>query len=240
MRRSLSLAWAFVAVTSGTFVLLGYFVSQETLTNIIEHSESAGFINVLIDIRLILLEWAVLLSAVGLMIGLLHLAFVHYTKVAEQQPGWPYSGLLILTFALTLGLGLFLWNDPNPPSSYMFKYLQYPVEAALMGLLAISLTLAGFRLVGRSRDRRELFFNLVFIGTAIFYLIGTRPWATLLPMSADLGGIDDVQTAFIELRNQVVQILAAAGGRGVLLGVSLGAIITGLRILLMVDRPYGE
>ena len=240
MRRSLSLLWAFVAVASGTFVLLGYFVSQETLTAILEQSQSAGFINVLVEIRLVLLEWAVLLSAVGLMIGLLHLAFVHYTKLAEQQPGWPYSGLLILTFALTLGLGLFLWNDPNPPSSYMFKYLQYPVEAALMGLLAISLTLAGFRMVNRSRDRRELFFNLVFIGTAIFYLIGTRPWASVSPVSGNLGGIDDIQTAFIELRNQVVQVLAAAGGRGVLLGVSLGAIITGLRILLMVDRPYGE
>lgn len=240
MRRSLSLLLAFVAVTSGTFVLLGYFISQETLTSILEQTQSARFINVLVEIRLVLLEWAVLLSAVGLMTGLLHLAFVHYTKVAEQQPGWPYSGLLIVTFALTLGLGLILWNDPNPPSSYMFKYLQYPVEAALMGSLAISLTLAGFRLVGRSRDRRELFFNLVFVGTAIFYMIGTRPWASLSPVSGNLGGMDDLQTVFIELRNQVVQVLAAAGGRGVLLGVSLGTIITGLRILLMVDRPYGE
>jgi hypothetical protein len=41
------------------------------------------------------------------------------------------------------------------------------------------------------------------------------------------------------LRSLLVQIPAVAGARGVLLGVALGAIATGLRILMGVDRPYG-
>jgi len=35
-------------------------------------------------------------------------------------------------------------------------------------------------------------------------------------------------------------VVAAGGARGILLGVALGSIVTGLRVLLAVDRPYGE
>ncbi len=37
----------------------------------------------------------------------------------------------------------------------------------------------------------------------------------------------------------VVNLLPEAGARGILLGVALGSVTTGLRILMGVDRPYG-
>jgi len=45
---------------------------------------------------------------------------------------------------------------------------------------------------------------------------------------------------FAGLRNWLVQVVASGGARGILLGVALGSIVTGLRVLLAVDRPYGE
>jgi hypothetical protein len=41
------------------------------------------------------------------------------------------------------------------------------------------------------------------------------------------------------LRSAIVQIPAVAGARGILLGVALGTVATGLRLLMGVDRPYG-
>jgi hypothetical protein len=41
------------------------------------------------------------------------------------------------------------------------------------------------------------------------------------------------------IRPFIAQVLAAAGARGILLGVALGTLTTGLRILFGVDRPYG-
>ena len=38
----------------------------------------------------------------------------------------------------------------------------------------------------------------------------------------------------------ISQVPAVAGARGLLLGIALGAIATGLRVLLAIDRPYGE
>jgi hypothetical protein len=37
----------------------------------------------------------------------------------------------------------------------------------------------------------------------------------------------------------VTQVLALGGMRGILIGVALGALLTGLRVLFGADRPYG-
>jgi hypothetical protein len=38
----------------------------------------------------------------------------------------------------------------------------------------------------------------------------------------------------------ITLVPATAGARGLLLGVALGAIATGLRVFLGFDRPYGD
>jgi len=41
------------------------------------------------------------------------------------------------------------------------------------------------------------------------------------------------------VRPFIAQVLAAGGARGILIGVALGTLTTGLRVLLGSDRPYG-
>jgi hypothetical protein len=43
----------------------------------------------------------------------------------------------------------------------------------------------------------------------------------------------------VELRYWIAQVPAMAGARGLLLGIGLGIVATGLRILIGSDRPYG-
>jgi hypothetical protein len=42
-----------------------------------------------------------------------------------------------------------------------------------------------------------------------------------------------------DIRMFISQRLASAGARGILIGVALGTLTTGLRILFGSDRPYG-
>jgi hypothetical protein len=42
-----------------------------------------------------------------------------------------------------------------------------------------------------------------------------------------------------EIRSWIVSVPALGGARGILLGIALGTIATGLRILMGSDRPYG-
>lgn len=205
------LIWAAVASAAGLFVLAGYFVA----------------VDVLIGLRLLLIQWAVLLAAAALLLGLFNLLAVHWDKVSLQEADWPYSALLILVFLATLALGL-LFGPDYSAVMVLFRYVQLPVEASLLALLAVSLTLAGFRLLARRRD----IISVVFMGTALLVLLGTAPWP--------IGGESVVYLAVSDLRAWVTQVWAAAGARGILLGVALGAVTTGLRVLLASDRPYGD
>jgi hypothetical protein len=102
------------------------------------------------------------------------------------------------------------------------------VEASLSALLVVSLTLAGFRLISNRRD----LISGIFIVTALVVLIGSGPG--LIASSGTQYSI------IVGLRNWLAQVAAAGGARGVLLGVALGSIVTGMRILMAVDRPYGD
>jgi hypothetical protein len=209
-----------MAVGTGIIVLLGYFVQLDPIP-------ADGLLRNIFELRLLIMGWAVLLAAVSLGIGLFNLFLVHWTKVSEQGTGWKYSALLIITFMVTLILGLAFGPDSRVVL-FLFNSIQLPVETSLIALLAITLSLAGFRLVAQRRD----LISLVFVGTALLVLIGSGP------------GILSTENLFFGffagLRNWLVQVVASGGARGILLGVALGSIVTGLRVLLAVDRPYGE
>jgi hypothetical protein len=203
--------WAAAAAGAGIFVLLGYFIDHE----------------VILSLRLILMRWAVLLAAAALLLGLFNLLAVHWNKVSTQDTGWPYSALLILAFLVTMVLGMAFGPD-NEITLLIFNYIQLPVEASLMALLAVSLAVAGFRIISQRRD----LVSLVFVGTALLILIGTGPW----PVASGSG----LHVLFGEVRNWLAQVWAAGGARGILLGVALGSIVTGLRVLMAIDKPYGD
>ena len=210
MRLRASLVWAAVASGVGLIVLLGFFFDIEPLR----------------VARQILVDWAVLLAAWALILGLLNLLSVHWSKVSQQEKGWPYSAVLLLFFLVTLILGL-LFGPDSPVILFLFNNVQ-PIEASLMALLAVTLTIAGFRVVTRRRD----LVSLVFVGVGFLVLLGTGPWL--------IGSEGVLNTFFRDVRNWLAQVWAAGGARGILLGVALGAIATGLRVLLAADRPYGE
>jgi hypothetical protein len=43
-----------------------------------------------------------------------------------------------------------------------------------------------------------------------------------------------------EIKDWILDVPAMAGVRGILLGVALGAVLTGIRLLLGVERPYSD
>jgi hypothetical protein len=206
-----SALWAAVAAAVGVFVLLGYFVDFDFIQNI----------------RLLFMQWAALLAAAALLVGLANLVQVHWRKLSLTDEGWIYSAVLILAFLVTLILSLVFGPDSDI-ALFIFENFQFPLEAGLMALLSVTLLVAGFRLVTRRRDA----FSLLFLATALLIMFGTGP---------ALGGSEGPITVVMrDLRAWVSQVWSAGGARGIALGVALGATTTGLRVLLGADRPYGS
>lgn len=211
MRGGLAIVWTAIAVAFGLIVLQGYFLDVPALSGL----------------RTMVLQWAVVLAAAALLLGVVNLMAVHFSKVGSQEKGWPYSAVLVGALVVTLLVGLF-FGEESPLVLAVFQYIQQPVESTLAALLAISLTLGVVRLLSRRRDLR----TYVFLITAFIVLLGTGPW-----LIGSNGGLHQLMG---EARAWLSQVWAAGAARGLLLGVALGATATGLRILLAADRPYGD
>lgn len=179
----------------------------------------------LASIRIVLLQWAVILAAVALLVGVVNLLRVHSGRVSGRKKGTVYSALLIIFMLITLVLGLALGPE-DPTVLLLFNAIQVPVEASLTAILAVTLLYASVRLL---RWRRDLI-GAIFIVTAVLIFLGTAP----LPFMGAIPVLSDLVRPFI------AQVFAAGGARGILIGVALGTLTTGLRILFGADRPYGS
>jgi len=199
---------AAIAIAFGGIVLAGYFIEAPLL----------------VLIRDVFLQYASIVLGIALLVGLVNLFSVHWRKVTSGEKNSAYSTILLVAFVVTVLVAGF-FGPTAPWSMWIFQYIQMPVETSLMAILVVVLTFASIRLV----RRRMNWFTLVFLGTALLVLVGSAPlFGVELPLLHGPNG----------LRALIAQIPAVAGARGILLGVALGTIATGLRVLMGVDRPY--
>jgi nitrate reductase gamma subunit len=179
-------------------------------------------LQVLQSIRTVLLDWAVTVAGIATLIGIINLVITHWRRVRAPRNRDLYSALLILSFLLTIAAGLVL-----TPSDAQFQHvvtsIQLPVETSLMAVLAISLAYASLRLL----QKRKGLVAVVFVSSALLFLLVT---SGLLASGSDNPILKSILAAISQL--------PVAGARGILLGIALGSLATGLRILMGADRPY--
>lgn len=171
-----------------------------------------------------LVRWTVILAAFAWILGFFNLLRVHLGQM--RRKGGLYSFVLILSALLTLVLTLLasLNTSLRFVGDWWFQYVLSPLQATVFGLIAIALATAAFHLI---RNRREIG-ALIFLISALIVLIGT------IPLPAPVG------TWLTPLREWWMSVLATAGIRGFLIGVGLGTLLVGVRVLVGVDRPYSE
>lgn len=204
MRRLLATAFA---IASGLIVLLGGFLPVPTLQYV----------------RQELILWAVILAAVGVLVGVFNLLTVHAEKVNRREKGYVYSLLLVISLLGTAILG-FIFGPQSAGMRGLVEAVVIPVETSLMAILTVTLAYACVRLLRRRLD----WTTVVFLAVAFLALLGTAP----LPFM-EIGVLNYL------IRPWIAHVPAVAGARGLLIGVSLGVLLTGLRVLLGADRPYG-
>jgi hypothetical protein len=176
----------------------------------------------LVGVRDTLLQWAVILAGFALLVGVLNLLSVHTQRIRRGQPGSAYSLVLLIAFTVTfVVVGVF--TPTHPVSIWIFSYIQFPLEASLAAILSVILLFAGVRLL----RRRLNIYSVLFLASAVLVLLGTAPILFL-------GQVD----ALSSTRDYLVQVVSVGAARGILIGVALGILATGVRILIGSDRPY--
>jgi hypothetical protein len=174
-------------------------------------------------VQSVLLGWVMILAGTAAVIGVFNLVLVHANRISNRERGAGYSAVLLISLFISFMFGLVLRPD-HPYIQLLINAIVVPAEASLMALLAISLLYASVRLLRRRQDAM----SIVFLATAILMLVASAT----LPFG-QLSFLNDF------IRPWFQHVWALGGARGILIGVGLGTLATGLRILLGVDRPYG-
>jgi hypothetical protein len=192
-----------VAIAVGIIVLLNAFVSVPLLN----------------ALGIVFKEWAIILTAFALLVGLINLLLVHLARIfRRQEPGAWYS-IIVLGTSLTVMLIGLIFGVVDGPMSWIFDNVYLPLQGAFFALAAFFLATAAYRAM-----RARSFETLLMWLAALIVLLGQTPLVTLLA----------------DAKEWALSIPSTAGVRGILLGVALGTIATGLRLLIGMDRPYSE
>lgn len=201
-----------VAIGVGIIVLAGYFIPSMD------------------SIRFILLRIGLVLAAVALLVGIINLATVHINKIKTENENSGYSLILLISMLVTLVLGVidmvqtYLLGRPNfKITNWVFTNIQLPIETSLLAITTISLIYAA---AGILRKRMNMF-TISFFFVVLLVLLGSF-------------SVPPATTPFLQMiRDWILRVPALGGARGLLIGIALGTITTGIRILLGTDRPYG-
>ncbi len=173
--------------------------------------------------RTILVGWAIIVAAFAMLLGIYNLAKVHWKKINTEGQNNVYSVVLLISLVITIVVAG-LSGPTGSATLWIFNNFQVPVEVSLLAVLAVVLAYAGARLL----SRRPKWYTILFLITVVLVLLGSVP-LFIIGQAAP----------FNALRSWISQVPAIAGARGLLLGVALGTVATGIRILIGTDRPYG-
>lgn len=180
-----------------------------------------------------LLGWTRIIGIFAMVIGLSSLIKLHYTRIARKTPDLPYSivvfvGMVVMAIAGLIGGMEGKWFN------WLFENIQVSIGATMFSLLAFFIASAAYR----AFRARTLEATLMLV-TAILVMFARVPvgeflWRHIMPDSvlqwkANLPG---------DVSDWLLNVPSMAARRGILLGVSLGAIATSLKIILGIERSY--
>ena len=172
-----------------------------------------------------LVDTAVIIAAFALFLGVVNVLRVHSRKIQKSSERL-YSFALVAAMLIVLVVGLpALPGRPSGPSQpivqWIFENIQAPIQASLSALLVFLVVTAAYRLL-MVRNAE----SVVMLVVVLLVLLGqvTLGLVPVLP----------------EVKDWILDVPTLAGVRGILLGVALGALLAGIRLLLGVERPYSD
>ncbi|RME22015.1 MAG: hypothetical protein D6798_16815 [Deltaproteobacteria bacterium] len=173
------------------------------------------------------LEWGLILAAAAFLLGLINLVQVNLPKVIHRDKDWGYKLVMLVSLAATLIIGAFggqARQDPGATYKWIYDYVFVPLNATMFALLAFYIASAAFR----AFRARNLEAGLL-LGAAIIVMIARVPAGEALPLVGD---------RLPQFMNWIMDVPNTAARRAIFIGAALGAVSTGLRVILGLERSH--
>jgi hypothetical protein len=169
-------------------------------------------------------EWGLILAAAAFLLGLINLVQVNLPKVLRRETDWGYKAIMLVALVATLVVGFHNGAqrlDNGMAYKWVFDFVFVPLNATMFALLAFYIASAAFRAF-RARNVEAT----VLLIAAIVVMIGRVPIGEAL------------SERLPTLVNWLMEVPNTAARRAIFIGAALGAIATGLRIILGIERSH--
>ena len=155
---------------------------------------------------------ATITIAFTIVIGMFNLLYIHLRRLMRRQF---YSIVLLLSFAVTVYWHVTSGGDPS-----LLAAVQLPIESSLAALVCVSLVYGGAAVLRKRADG----WGVLFVAVMLIALLGALPLDDLAPLR--------------QWKDWLMTAPVSAGARAMLLGIALGTVVAGVRVLLGQDRSY--
>lgn len=168
--------------------------------------------------------WATIILAFATFLASVNLFRSHGQKISRQKAGWVNSLVLLASLLLVAGLGIYgqlTTGKPVALFSKIFDFVITPLGNAMFAILAFYIASAAYRAF-RVRSAEAT----VLLVSAVILMLGRAPIGEL------------IWNKFPVIADWLMTVPNNAGQRGIMIGASIGAIATSVRILLGMERGH--
>lgn len=203
--------WALTLV-AGTLMIADFFVPHRAFAAVVQEVQ----------------QWGLVVVAFTTVLGIANVFEHHSRRIQRRRKDWGYSIVLVAGMTVTAGFGILgRHDDPHGPFLWIYDTMYDPLAASMFALLAFFISSAAYRAF-RARSTEAV----LLLGAAILVMLGQ------VPVGAALWGPDSALGGFPGVKDWIMDVPNLAGKRAILMGAALGAISTGLRVILGLERAH--
>jgi len=215
IKKQIPLAIVFVV---GVFTLVSYYVPNKASVDYVETMN----------------KWENIVVAFAFLLGLVSLFFSHSQKIRRKADGWGYSlfvfvGFLAMVVPAYISHGKQMTDAGLTPLGWSYKYIYNALSGTMFAVLAFYIVSTAYR----SFRIRSMQAFVLFVAAFILILgkvpLGQIIWDSVLGWTG--AGVNQVI-------DWIMQVPAVAGKRGIMIGISMGAIVTSLKIIFGIEKQY--
>jgi len=172
------------------------------------------------DVRSELTNWAQIIYAFALIVGVAGLIKYHLTRISRKESGWIFNFVTVASLIFMASIGFVFGRDDRSPFMWFFNFMMAPMQASVFSLLAFFVASAAYRgFQAKNIDAILLLLSTVFI------MFGIASLGSTIPLFSDIA-------------NWILLNPSMTARRGIFIGVGLGTIAVSLRVILGVERTY--
>src|SRR4030067_1318852 len=165
--------------------------------------------------------WTIIVIAFAYVLGVANVARVNLDYIQRQGKDTPYKIILLVCLLFMMMVGIIWGIGEHTVFDWFFINIYSPMQAMMFALLAFYIASAAFR----AFRIRSVQASLLAI-TAVLVMIGRVP----------IG--EAIWKDFSNFSEWIMNVPQLAGKRAILIGAALGAISTGLKVLVGLERTH--